>query len=356
VLRRQRRTCGEILAVLFGVPSAIAGVVSPTLGGIIDGVGTLASGAVLAPYSREQEREADRFGVDLAARAGWDPMGLPSMLRTLERDQALAGSDPSRVSFFANHPATPDRVKDTSAAAQTLTRGTARSIAATRPAFLAQIDGLVVGPDPASGVFVGSTFEHPDLGFALEMPAGWKAKNTAAAAIAMPPNGRAAVALVVVAEDDDPVEGAREDGLDDKLVRQLTRQTISGLPAVQLIAQDRDTHAPHVDRVPASHLQGESIEGGIKVSLANTPPATKCLICRLEYGEDLDSMIAVLLHLLRLLPFLVGGHRQLALENVALRHQLAVYKRTVIRPRLRLTDRFFWIALARVCQGGDGPS
>jgi len=53
------------------------------------------------------------------------------------------------------------------------------------------------------------------------------------------------------------------------------------------------------------------------------------LICRLEYGEDLDSMIAVLLHLLRLLPFLVGGHRQLALENVALRHQLADRKSVV---------------------------
>src|SRR5438034_3505576 len=34
-------------------------------------------------------------------------------------------------------------------------------------------------------------------------------------------------------------------------------------------------------------------------------------------------MIILLLHLLRLLPVLCGGHRQLALENLALRHQLA---------------------------------
>ena len=40
-------------------------------------------------------------------------------------------------------------------------------------------------------------------------------------------------------------------------------------------------------------------------------------------------MITLLLHLLRVLPFLVGGHRQLALENFALRQQLAVYRRTV---------------------------
>ena len=45
-------------------------------------------------------------------------------------------------------------------------------------------------------------------------------------------------------------------------------------------------------------------------------------------------MITFLLELLRLLPFLVGGHRQLALENLALRQQLAVYKRTAPRPKL----------------------
>jgi hypothetical protein len=36
-------------------------------------------------------------------------------------------------------------------------------------------------------------------------------------------------------------------------------------------------------------------------------------------------MITLLLHLLRLLPFLCGGHRQLALENLAFRQQFAVY-------------------------------
>ncbi|PYN84040.1 MAG: hypothetical protein DMD87_29245 [Candidatus Rokuibacteriota bacterium] len=50
-------------------------------------------------------------------------------------------------------------------------------------------------------------------------------------------------------------------------------------------------------------------------------------------------MITLLLHLLRLLPFLCGGHRHLALENLALRQQLAVYKRTTNRPRLRRYDR-----------------
>jgi putative transposase len=62
-------------------------------------------------------------------------------------------------------------------------------------------------------------------------------------------------------------------------------------------------------------------------------------------------MISLLLHLLRLLPFLLGGHRQLALENLALRQQLSVYKRTVTRPPLRRRDRLFWVGLASVWAG-----
>src|SRR5438128_2005400 len=36
-------------------------------------------------------------------------------------------------------------------------------------------------------------------------------------------------------------------------------------------------------------------------------------------------MITLMLRLLRLLPLLCGAHRHVALENLALRHQLAVY-------------------------------
>jgi hypothetical protein len=59
-------------------------------------------------------------------------------------------------------------------------------------------------------------------------------------------------------------------------------------------------------------------------------------------------MITLLLHMLRLLPFLCGGHRQLALENLALRQQLAVYKRTANRPKLQRTERLLWVWLSRV--------
>src|SRR3989442_14209396 len=62
-------------------------------------------------------------------------------------------------------------------------------------------------------------------------------------------------------------------------------------------------------------------------------------------------MVTLLLRLLRLLPLLCGAHRHVALENLALRHQLAVYKKTVTRPKVRRRDRLFWVALSRAWAG-----
>ena len=57
-------------------------------------------------------------------------------------------------------------------------------------------------------------------------------------------------------------------------------------------------------------------------------------------------MFALLGSLLRLLVS-PAYLRDIALENLALRQQLAVFKRKCPRPRLRRTDRFFWVWLSR---------
>jgi predicted Zn-dependent protease len=67
----------------------------------------VASGAFLK-FSRDDEREADRVGSQIMARAGWDPHGMIELLETI-RDQEKR--DPSSVEvFFSNHPSPKDRV------------------------------------------------------------------------------------------------------------------------------------------------------------------------------------------------------------------------------------------------------
>jgi len=46
-----------------------------------------------------------------------------------------------------------------------------------------------------------------------------------------------------------------------------------------------------------------------------------------------------------LFRLLLKDRTQLALENIALRQQLAVYKRTVIRPKIEDRDRIFWLSI-----------
>jgi putative transposase len=57
-------------------------------------------------------------------------------------------------------------------------------------------------------------------------------------------------------------------------------------------------------------------------------------------------MLAALVVALRFLALICGGHRAVALENLALCQQLAVFKRTVNRPQIRHRDRLFWLLLA----------
>jgi hypothetical protein len=58
-------------------------------------------------FSREDENEADRVGVQLANAAGYAPSGLVDLLKKL--DARNAGRD-ERNGLFASHPATRDRI------------------------------------------------------------------------------------------------------------------------------------------------------------------------------------------------------------------------------------------------------
>lgn len=56
---------------------------------------------------KNDEFEADRMGVVIAARAGYDPYGLPAVLQTL---QAIKPGDSSFALMFKTHPALADRL------------------------------------------------------------------------------------------------------------------------------------------------------------------------------------------------------------------------------------------------------
>jgi predicted Zn-dependent protease len=222
-------------ALITNLVSGVTGFFVPIVGDIVGGVGNLAQSLVFSPYSRSQESQADEVGQDMAAKAGWNPTGLATFLDTLGREEALLSDGPRKPSFFDSHPATPDRVKHTTKHAKDLTQASREPISPSRDAFLAKLDGIVVGQRAANGIVQGSAYRHPDLNFFVQFPAGWNVDNTPVQLAAAPKDGGKAVVLRAVAQGNDPLDWVRalEKASKSSLMSKTQTTTINGLPAAK---------------------------------------------------------------------------------------------------------------------------
>jgi hypothetical protein len=109
--------------------------------------------------------------------------------------------------------------------------------------------------------------------------------------------------------------------------------------------QNPSGELPSRGRLPASEGQASGIFGDLCLLL--TPSASSGLNFRLARWMMAALITLILTGLLRG----VRTHRALVLENLALRHQLAVLQRTARRPRLRRSDRVFWVLLSHLWRG-----
>jgi len=204
----QRVTRSAPLAVATGIPAAAVGLVLPGVGRSIGEIGQFAGSLALAPYSRSQESASDRLGQEMAAKAGWDPMALARFMHTLEREEQLSDAvEPP--SFLRTHPLTHDRVENSAAYAAELQRAPADPIAASHAEFLAELEGLLVGENPAQGIFRENVFLHPDLELWLEFPESWGLRNGSSFVAALGPGDAARIVFQIAAEGEDPLSVAR---------------------------------------------------------------------------------------------------------------------------------------------------
>ena len=103
----ERMSASYATSSALGLGAAAASGVDPAYGHAVNLLGTGAQLGVLMPYGRAHEREADLMGLDLMARAGFDP---DASIVLWQRMAELSGPKPPE--FLSTHPSEETRMDE----------------------------------------------------------------------------------------------------------------------------------------------------------------------------------------------------------------------------------------------------
>ncbi len=230
----------------------VIGVLGAVLSGVLLGnsqVGQLlqqgfmqGSQLLTLKFSRTQENEADRLGIEYLRRAGYDPRAMSTVLASLAAQNALSvrllGAQENRVPEWAStHPDPAGRVSTTLRLAGTNPGGVLN-----RDVFLNSINGLIYGDDPKEGIVEGRTFTHPVERFKFEAPQGFFLVNGTSAVSISGQSGKGQLTVAPFNSDLDAYVRSVFAALaqQNKIAitpGQVQRTTVNGIPAAYSVAR-----------------------------------------------------------------------------------------------------------------------
>jgi predicted Zn-dependent protease len=181
-ITRQQFTSAGLGIGMIGLQVLGAGQLGQMLGQV---AGTGAQ-LLFLKYGRDDETQSDDLGLQYMSAAGYAPSEMPKVFHTLGRQTEEQGG--ARVpEWQSTHPAPENRVARIQGEIAKLPPAQ-REGRVDAAAYMKQVDGIVFGADPRAGYFDGANvFHHPDLGFRVSFPKGWKTANQPTAVLAMSP-------------------------------------------------------------------------------------------------------------------------------------------------------------------------
>lgn len=145
----------------------------------------------LAAFSQQQELAADKEGIMIAGRAGYDPhaaarfLGAMARFATFSAGEAAQGDD-----FLSSHPSTPDRIQKATETARTFF-GAPGLGETDGSGYLAGIDGLSFGDNPAQGAVVGRRYVNAAQRFTFTVPDNYSLQVSKGAVVGVAGDGEA---------------------------------------------------------------------------------------------------------------------------------------------------------------------
>ncbi len=171
-----KRAAGQLFGQALLLGGAIGGQL--LLGGNaaseILNYGSAATQLLFLRYGRDDEREADRVGVEYAAMGGYDAAHGADFFRTLKRLGQQSEND--IPSFLSTHP-DPGEREATIGEQAAIWAARLPSDKVKRANYFSRIDGMVFGHNPRQGFVRDGRFYHPDMAFEFPVPAGFQVNN-----------------------------------------------------------------------------------------------------------------------------------------------------------------------------------
>ena len=217
----------------------IAGsVISPEFAQVAD----LASTGVqllFLKFGRDAESQSDKLGVEYSTKIGYDAREMAGFFSTLDRLSAQSGAE-EVPTFLSTHPDPANREKKVAKEAETWRRKTnTPQLDVNRENYLRMIDGIVYGEDPKQGFVEHNVFYHPVLRFQFPIPSQWIVQNTPQQ-VQMGARDGSALMMLTLAQGNS-LEAAAQRILENYQLSlvESKRETVNGLPAVAMIADQR---------------------------------------------------------------------------------------------------------------------
>jgi predicted Zn-dependent protease len=221
---------------LFGLGLGLGSALSETFARYSGLAGTAAQ-LLLLKYSRDDERQADRLGVEYATKIGYDTDEMAGFFHTLDALTAAAGGS-GLPGWASTHPDPGERYEKVLALTSDWQSRVGRAeYRDNRATFLRHIDGIVFGQNPRQGYVDGGSFLHPDLEFRFPVPENWQLINTPTQVQMASPEGEAAILFSLDPEHASP-QAAADAFIRSTEAREVNRRalTIGGYEAVRLVS------------------------------------------------------------------------------------------------------------------------
>ena len=175
------------------------GNVAGFIGAVVTGVGQVrdvsnqATDTLVMGYGRDMELQADQHGMEVTAKAGYNPFAMIEVLQVLKDQEEfstqIGGQQKTYHGVYASHPQNEKRLHDA-------LEGSAKYLPAeaVEPVgdFWAMMDGLVYGNQAGSGMVKDRSFYHEGLRIVVTFPEGWDVSSTSQTVLGVSPGGKAA--------------------------------------------------------------------------------------------------------------------------------------------------------------------